>query len=107
MSETMKQPDVCLTLIASGEIEEMIIDVLLEHEDIVRRFLTQRIDAHGARMGYASVAEQVRGRAERVEFQVLLANEDVSQILHALRENLPSADLGYWLMPLLAYGRIS
>lgn len=102
----MKQPDVCLTLVAASELQEMIIDVLLEHDDLVRRFVTQPVDAHGARIGYTSVAEQVRGRAGRIEFQLLMANEDSELILGALREHLPRAEITYWVMPLLTYGRL-
>jgi hypothetical protein len=102
----MKQPDVCLTLVAAIEIQEMIIDVLLEHEDIVRRFVTQPLDAHGARIGYTSVAERVRGRAGRVQFQLLLAREDSERMLDTLREHLPRAEITYWITPLLAYGRL-
>ena len=102
----MKQPDVCLTLVAASEVGEMIIDVLLEQDDIVRRFVTRPVDAHGSRIGFASVGEHVRGRAKRVEFQLLMAKEDTPRILDALRERLPRAEITYWLMPLLAYGRL-
>lgn len=103
----MKQPDTCLMLVVAHELEEMLIDVLLEHEDIVRRFGSQPIDAHGARIGYANVGEQVRGRSKRVEFQLLLAREDVDAILAALRQRLPRAEITYWAIPLLAYGRVN
>lgn len=103
----MKQPDVCLMLVVIHELEEMVIDILLEHDDIVRRFGSYHIDAHGARIGYANVAEQVRGRSRRVEFQLLMTNENVDGILAALRERLPRAEITYWALPLLTYGRIN
>jgi len=103
----MKQPDVYLMLIAARELEEILIDILLAHDDIVRRFASQPIDAHGARIGYANVAEQVRGRSQRVEFKLLLAREDMDAILAALREQLPNAEITYWAFPLLTYGRIN
>ncbi|MBK1681079.1 DUF3240 family protein [Rhodocyclus tenuis] len=102
----MKQPDVCLCLVAANEVGEMISDVLLEQDDIVRRFGTHAIDAHGSRVGFASVSEHVRGRAQRVKFELLMANEDTPRILDALRERLPSAEITYWVTPLLAYGRL-
>ncbi len=102
----MKQPDICLMLVVARELEEMLIDILLEHEDLVRRFGSQPIDAHGARIGYATVAEQVRGRSQRVEFQLLMAREDKESILDAVRERLPRAEITYWVLPLLDYGRI-
>ena len=103
----MTQPDVCLMLVVAHELEEMLIDILLEHEDIVHRFGSQPIDAHGARIGYANVAEQVRGRSRRVEFQLLMAGDDTQRILDALRERLPRAEITYWALPLLSYGRIN
>lgn len=102
----MKQPDVCLMLVVAHELEEMVIDILLEHEDIVRRFGSYPIDAHGARIGYVNVAEQVRGRSKRVEFQLLMIGDNVEVILAALRERLPRAEITYWTSPLLTYGRI-
>lgn len=103
----MKQPDVYLMLIAPHELEEMIIDILLEHDEIVRRFGSQLIDGHGARIGYANVAEQVRGRARLCEFKLLMAGEDIDGILAALRERLPRAEITYWAFPVLIYGRVN
>jgi hypothetical protein len=103
----MKQPDIYLMLIAARELDEMIIDILLERDDIIRRFGSQIIDAHGARIGYANVAEQVRGRAQLCEFKLLMAREDLDDILAALRERLPRAEITYWAFPLLAYGRVN
>jgi hypothetical protein len=102
----MKQPDVCLMLVVADELEETLIDILLEHDDIVRRFGSYPIDAHGARIGYANVAEQVRGRSKRTEFQLLMARDDIDSLLDALREKLPRAEITYWALPLLSYGRI-
>ena len=103
----MSQADACLMLVVAHELEEMVIDVLLEHEDIVRRFASYPVDAHGARIGYANVAEQVRGRSRRVEFQLLMLREHIDGLLAALRERLPRAELTYWALPLLTYGRIN
>lgn len=103
----MSQADVCLTLVVAHELEEMLIDVLLEHEDIVRRFGAYPINAHGARIGYANVAEQVRGCSKRVEFQLLMTRDNIDAILAALRDRLPRAEITYWALPLLAYGRIN
>jgi hypothetical protein len=102
----MKQPDACLMLLFAHELEEMVIDILLERDDIVRRFGSQSIDAHGARIGYANVAEQVRGRSQRAEFQLLMAREDIDDLLASLRTHLPRAEITYWALPLLTYGRI-
>lgn len=103
----MKHPDTCLILVVARELEETLIDVLLEHDDIVRRFGSYPVDAHGARIGYANVAEQVRGRARHVEFQLLLMRDDIDAICAALRERLPRAEITYWTLPLLSYGRIN
>jgi hypothetical protein len=103
----MSRADVCLTLVVAQELEEMLIDLLLEREDIVRRFGSYPIDAHGARIGYANLAEQVRGRSRRVEFQLLMMRDNIDSIVSALRERLPRAEITYWALPLLTYGRIN
>jgi hypothetical protein len=102
----MKQPDICLTLVCAHELAETVIDVLLEHEDIVHRFGSYPIAAHGARIGYANIAEQVRGSSRRTEFQLLMERQDTDALLAALRQHLPRAEITYWALPLLAYGRI-
>ena len=103
----MKQPDTCLTLVCAHELAEMVIDVLLEHEDIVHRFGSHPIAAHGARIGYANIAEQVRGSSRRADFQLLMALADLETLLAALRQQLPRAEITYWALPLLAYGSIA
>lgn len=103
----MKHPDTCLILVVAHELEETLIDILLEHDGIVRRFGSYPVDAHGARIGYANVAEQVRGRSRQIEFQLLLMRDDVDTICAALRERLPRAEITYWTLPLLSYGRIN
>lgn len=99
-------PDVCLCLVARPDLEETIIDLLLEHEAIVPRFSSSPIDTHGRAIALASLAERVRGRARRIEFQMLLGHDDVATLLAAFAARLPNAGLSWWQVPILAYGRI-
>ena len=103
----MKSPDVYLMLVAAQELEETIGDVLLERDDLVRRFGSQTIDAHGTRIGYANIAEQVRGRARHCEFKLLMAHADMDALLAALRDRLPRAEIVYWAFPVIAYGSVN
>lgn len=100
------QPDTYLFLVAPPDLEETIIDLLLEHEDIVPRFITASIDTHGTAIALASVTERVRGRARRIEFKLLIQRTNVDTLLAAITEQLPRTGISWWLVPVLAYGRI-
>lgn len=102
----MNLVDACLVLSFSRELEEVVIDFLLEHEDLVFGFSSQNVDAHGSGIGYASIAEQVSGRSRRVEFQLLVAVDGIDAILAALKGHLPHAEFSYWALPVLALGKV-
>ena len=106
MNLPVKPPDTYLFLVAPPDLEETIIDLLLERESIVPRFITASIDTHGTAIALASVAERVRGRARRIEFKLLIQRDDVDTLLAAITAQLPHAGISWWLVPVLAYGRI-
>lgn len=106
MTTVPAQPDTCLFLVARPDLEEAIIDLLLEHEAIVPRFITAAIDTHGTAIALASVTERVRGRARRIEFRLLLERRNVDTLLAAITLQLPHAGITWWQLPLHAYGRI-
>lgn len=106
MNLPRKQPDAYLFLVAPPDLEETIIDLLLEHEDIVPRFISAGIDTHGTAIALASVTERVRGRARRIEFKLLIQRADVDTLLAAITTQLPRAGITWWALPLAGYGRI-
>jgi hypothetical protein len=92
-----KRCDASLKLTLPKALEAQVIDHLLKHPEWVGPFITHRVEGHGNPDGIASVAEQVRGRAERVQIEILLDASHARDLIDHLRENLPSPDIVWWL----------
>ena len=93
----MKRRDALLKLVLPLALEEAVVDHLLQHPEWVGPFLTRRGEGHGAPERIASAAEQVRGRAELVEVEILMAMADVPQLVGHLREDLGNAYIVWWV----------
>jgi hypothetical protein len=104
----MHSPDtdeVLLVLTASPALESQLIDWLLGSEHVTG-FSSGPIHGHGSRHDRLSVAEQVTGRQQRLQFQVQLTGAAAQAVLGALGRDLAGADLHYWLVPLIAAGHL-
>ena len=102
----MKPYDCCLTLSFPSVLEDNILGRLLEHPEWAEGFSTARIEGHGRAGTAHAAAELVRGRAARLQVQIVLSREDAHALLADLREALPSAEIAYWVTPVLDFGRL-
>ena len=98
--------DVMLNVVVPHSIEEELVDRLLEETDLVRGFSSYPISGHGGRMATASVSERVRGRSDRVLFQIGMARGDVEAVLVRLREQVPNPEIAWWVLPVEGFGRL-
>ncbi len=96
--------DSCLKLILPRALEPQFIDHLLQHPEWVGPFSTHLVEGHGDPESIASIAEQVRGRAELVQVEILLESQHAQQLIEHLRRELPSKEIVWWLSPVLAMG---
>ncbi len=101
-----KSLDVCLHLLVPEALAARIVDHLLEHPDWVGPFTTERVQGHGDPEGIASPAEQVRGRADRIEIDILMVRSHVGELVADLRADLPSPEVIWWLSPVLESGSL-
>jgi hypothetical protein len=101
----MKEIDVMLNVVVPKSLEEDFVDRLLA-ADQVRGFSSFPISGHGGRMATATVAERVRGRADRVLFQIGMSRGDVEPLLAHLRAVMPNPEVAWWLVPVLGFGRL-
>ena len=81
-----------------------MVDLLLSTDEIPG-FQSYPIRGHG-RIGAMTIAEQVEGRRNRVQFEVVLESEVLELLLQKLKEALPVPDIIYWVMPISASGRL-
>ena len=59
------------------------------------------------RVGAMTIAEQVAGRRDRIQFEVVLDSGLLEQTLMKLKEAFPTPDVIYWVLPVLRSGRLS
>jgi len=52
-------------------------------------------------------AELVRGRSGRLYVQVVINREEAQALVTHLRAALPSAEVAYWLTPVIEFGRFA
>ena len=101
----MTDIDVMLNVVVPKSLEEDFVDRLLA-ADQARGFSSYPISGHGGRMASASVAERVRGRSDRVLFQIGMTRSDVEPLLAHLTAVMPNPEVAWWLVPVLAFGRL-
>lgn len=94
-----------LKLNASPALEEELVDSLLACE-FVSGFQSQEVRGHGEG-AFMSVAEQVSGRRKRIQFEVILDEENIQPLLAEIVSALPSSDIHYWVLPVLQQGRLT
>lgn len=86
------------------DLEEDVVDLLLASAQIPG-FQSYPIRGHG-QVGAMTIAEQVEGRRNRVQFEVVLETENLEALLTMLKEALPVPDIIYWVSPISASGRL-
>ena len=85
-------------------LEEDVVDLLLA-SDQISGFQSYPTRGHG-QVGAMTIAEQVEGRRNRVQFEIVLDNELLEALLQKLKESLPVPDIIYWVIPVSASGRL-
>jgi len=85
-------------------LEEDVVDLLLSADNIPG-FQSYPTRGHG-QVGAMSIAEQVEGRRNRIQFEIVLEEEFLNSLLDTLRTSLPVRDIIYWVMPVSASGRL-
>ena len=102
----MKHLDACLKLLLPRALETQVVDRLLQHPRWVGPFITRYVEGHGDPEGIGSPEEQVRGRAARVEIEILMDGGHVAELLADLRAELPSRAVVWWLSPVIEAGSL-
>jgi hypothetical protein len=86
-------------------LEEDIVDLLLANPEI-RGYQSFPTRGHG-RVGAMTIAEQVAGRRDRVQFEIVLDSSVLEATLSSLKKAFPTPDVIYWVLPVLKSGRLS
>ncbi|HEX8963835.1 MAG TPA: DUF3240 family protein [Rhodocyclaceae bacterium] len=95
----------CLKLVLPRSLEEQVVDHLLRHPEWAAGFTAYTVDGHGTPHQIASSVEQVRGRAGRVQLEILTRDADTArELVEHLKADMPNADVLWWVAPVLASG---
>ena len=97
--------DYLLRLNIPPGLEEDIVDLLLADPEI-KGYQSYPIRGPG-RVGAMSIAEQVAGRRDRIQFEIVLDSDLLEQTLQKLKEAFPTPDVIYWVLPVLQSGRLA
>lgn len=95
-----------LTLICPPELDERLLDRLLVAYP-AELFTSRPVACHGGAHHTFDPAEQVLGRRQAVQVQILLPTADVSRLLADLRDEFTGVGLRYWMHPLAAAGELT
>jgi hypothetical protein len=94
-----------LRLNVPPSLEEDLVDLLLGSGDI-SGYQSYPTRGHG-QVGAMSIAEQVAGRRQRIQFEIVLNVDMLEPTLDRLRKAFPVRDIIYWVLPVLESGRLS
>ncbi len=87
-------------------LEDAVIDWLLERPDNTG-FSSTDSSGHSTAHENLSAAEQVSGRARRLQFQIHLPRAAVQEFMTDAHKNFGSADIHFWVTPLLNAGYLA
>lgn len=97
---------VLLTLVLPLDIAQAVEDLLLERPDLVQGFSTAPSWGHGSTVHLREAAELVSGHSPRTQLRTVGPEDKLRAIIALLREKLPHANIVYWLVPVLEFGRV-
>lgn len=98
--------ELCLTLVCPPAIEEKLLDLLLLSPEVT--FFTSTVTAaHGMAHENMDQTEQVLGRANATQIQVLIAAANKSPLLDAIRWEFAGAGVRYWVTTAAEAGEIA
>ena len=86
-------------------LEEDVVDLLLESVEL-SGYQSYPIRGHGT-VGAMTIAEQVAGRRDRIQFEIVLDPGQLNSTLASLKEAFPVKDVVYWVLPVVQSGRLA
>lgn len=96
-----------LTLVLPHKLEEAVMELLENSAALESGYSVLPAQGLGVGAHLHTVMEQVQGRARRVLVQAVLRQDQLPALLESLRTAVPSAEVSYWVAPLLEHGRLA
>ncbi len=96
-----------LTLVLPQALEDSVLDLLQSCPELENGYTVLPAQGLGAGTTLSTVMEQVQGRARRVVVQAVLSTRAVPAVLSRLQSQVRSAQVSYWIQPLLGGGTLA
>ncbi|TCJ15822.1 DUF3240 domain-containing protein [Parasulfuritortus cantonensis] len=96
-----------LSLAAPLHLEDELVEQFLERPEWASGFTIFKAEGYSRHHESLSVAEQVRGRTQRMLVQIVLETDNAEALLEHLRQRFPKRDVAWWLEPVLDFGRLA
>lgn len=100
-----QQNDVLVILNAPPSLEDHVMDWLVARPE-GSGFTSMPVSGYGEDHKELSIAEQVAGRQQRVQFEVQMPAAVVDKFLEDAASTLGSTAIRYWVLPVLAAGHL-
>ena len=98
--------DVLLSLVMPNDIGQHVEDLLLSRPDLAPGFTSSHADGHGSSVALVEPGELVAGHSPRTRIQMVGSEEAMRTVLSLIREELPRANMFFWLVPVIEMGRL-
>ncbi len=98
--------DVLLTLIMPDDVARHVEDLLLSRPDLVPGFTVSSNEGHGSTIPLVDDAELVAGHSPRTVIRTVGPEAAKREVLALIKRELPRASVFYWLVPVIAAGRL-
>lgn len=98
--------DILLNLVMPKGVAQHVEDLLLGSPDLVRGFTASEAEGHGSVVELVEPGELVSGHSPRVQIQAAGPEEKMRAVLAMLKNELPNANIYYWLLPVIDMGRL-
>ena len=100
-----QQKDVLVILNVPPSLEDHVMDWLVSRPE-GSGFTSMPVSGYGADADELSIAEQVAGRQQRVQFEVQMPAAVVDDFLEDAGSALGNTAIRYWVLPVLAGGHL-
>ena len=100
-----QQNEVLVVLNVAPSLEDHVMDWLVSRPE-GSGFTSLPVSGYGADPAELSIAEQVAGRQQRIQFEVQMSSAAVDRFLQDAGNALGNAAIRYWVLPVLAAGHL-
>ena len=98
--------DVLLSLTLPNDVAQDVEDLLLSRPNLARGFTASVAEGHGSVVQLVEPGELVAGHSPRTQIRTVGPEEKMRAVLELIKNELPRANVFFWLVPVIEMGRL-